>query len=104
MMEEGKTLPRRQKRQSKKNTEDCKDHYHASYTSDIVSDHLKTQVIFMRCGSDKEKSDTYQKNHYRFVCPSDESIEMISHPGSNIKEQEKPPRRYTQESQQINQQ
>ena len=82
-----------------KEAKENKDHNHACYTSYIISEHLKPQVIFMRRGSDKEENCTYQKNHYRFVRPSNKSIEMTSHPGSNVKEQEKSPCRYTQESQ-----
>ena len=55
----------------------------------------------MRRGSDEEKDSRYQKDHYRFVRPPDKSIKMTSHPGSDIKENEKPPRRNAQESQYI---
>ena len=92
MMDEGRYI---------KETEESEDHDHASDTPSIVSEHFKPHIIFVGRRGDEEKNSTYQNNHSRFARPSDKSIKMASYPGSNVKKQEKPPRRNTQETKHI---
>ena len=102
MMEDGRTISKRQERQSKKNTEDSKDHYHACDTADIESDNLVTQIINMRRRCYDDKGYCNDDNDSRPISPLNESIEMTPHPCANIEEQEKPPQGNTQETKNIN--
>ena len=101
-MEDGRTIPKRQERESKKKTEDSKDHYHACDTADIESDNLVIQIINMGCRCYDEKDNCYHDDDCRLIGPLNESIEMAPHPSANIEEQEKPPQGNTQETKHIN--
>ena len=83
---------------------ESEDHDHACDTATIVSEHLKPHIIFVGRRRNETKCHTYRKYHNWFVCPLDKSIKMTSYPSSKIKEQEKPPRRNTQETKKIDNQ
>ena len=102
MMEDGRTIPKRQERQSKKKTEDSKDHYHACYTSDIEPDNLVPQIINVGRGRYDKKDSCNDDDNCRLIGPLNESIEMTPHPCTNIEKQEETPQDNTQEAKRIN--
>ena len=73
-------------------------HPHTSDASCIIPEHFKPHAISMRCGGNQEKDHRNEQKNDWFVRPTNEHIEMSTHPGPNIEKQEKSPGGDTQKT------